>query len=231
MGSKLEVLGPSTGYVILFSYVQDQLSCGRVHLFPRKQSNFHPGAEYLMELLQWSCMKPKLLSRTAPHTDYKSHRHMPLWEESFSTGVSNTHKLRSSQMSCSLSAAAHNRGAVSDGECTGGPTEANHTQHCASGAFRIFAPLYIRPYGFFRAHQILVACSIRPTRALSFESHYNYSHAYSYNDLYTTTVENSYGMHPLKMNISPGICFNWWDSILFQMEALQSVWHFGKWPC
>ncbi len=51
------------------------VSCGRVGLFPRQQSSLQQGAEYLVELLWQSCIKPKLHTRPAPYTDYKSLRH------------------------------------------------------------------------------------------------------------------------------------------------------------
>ncbi len=45
----------------------EDVSCERILIFPRELSSFWQGAEYLEELLWWSCMKLKLLPRTVPH--------------------------------------------------------------------------------------------------------------------------------------------------------------------
>ncbi len=60
------------------------VSCGRCRIFPREQSSFQPGAEYLEELLWRSCAKPKLLPQPAPHPGLWNPQCALLLQESFS---------------------------------------------------------------------------------------------------------------------------------------------------
>ncbi len=92
-----------------------------------------PSLQYWMELLQQSCMKPKLHPRPAPHAGDKSRRHNTLAEQ-FIVYWSEINLELFARVFHSTAArlkpkAAPNCCAISNGKCMASPTGATRTQH------------------------------------------------------------------------------------------------------